>query len=93
MSASSSLSMSGAAAAPVSDFTLNPLSYQGLWLAVMTIPAFALLRIVAYENDCVGAAAVARKTRTPCAAHDLRRGVREVLRGETAVVADDDAAL
>ena len=47
MTASSSFNISGAAAAPVSDFTLKPLSGQGLWLAVMTIPALAFLRIVA----------------------------------------------
>ena len=47
---------------------MKPLSYQGLWLAVMTIPAFALRRMVAHEKDCVGAAAVARCTRTPRAA-------------------------
>ena len=37
----------GEAAEPVSSFTLKPLSVQGLWLAVMTIPALAFLRIVA----------------------------------------------
>ena len=68
MTASSSLSMSGAAAAPVSDFTLKPLSGHGLWLAVITIPALAFFRIVAYENDCVGAAAVERNTWMPWAA-------------------------
>src|SRR2546423_11676135 len=59
--------MSGPAAAPVSDFTLKPLSIHGLWLAVMTMPAFAFLRIVAHENDCVGDAVVARCTGMPCA--------------------------
>src|SRR5947207_15779940 len=60
MIASSSWSIAGPAAAPVSAFTLKPLSVHGLWLAVLTIPAFAFRRIVAQENDCVGAAAVAR---------------------------------
>src|SRR5438874_4157426 len=60
--------MSGPPAAPVSAFTLKPLSVQGLWLAVITIPAFAFLRIGAHENDCVGAAAVARYTFTSWAA-------------------------
>ena len=60
-------SMSGPAAAPVSAFTLNPLSIHGLWLAVMTMPAFAFLRIVAHENDWVGDAVVARWTGMPCA--------------------------
>src|SRR5258708_8145791 len=59
--------MSGPAAAPVSALTLKPLSIHGLWLAVMTIPAFAFLRIVAQENDCVGDAVVARCTGMPCA--------------------------
>src|SRR5258708_29856637 len=60
--------MSGPAAAPVSAFTLNPLSIHGLWLAVITMPAFAFLRIVAHENDCVGEAVVARWTGMACAA-------------------------
>src|SRR5256714_2947053 len=68
MIASRSLSIAGPPAAPVSAFTLNPLSVHGLWLAVITIPAFAFRRIVAHENDCVGAAAVARWTFTSCAA-------------------------
>src|SRR2546430_11010404 len=68
MTASSCLSTGGDAAAPVSSFTLKPLSVQGLWLAVITIPAFAFWRIVAYEKDCVGEAAVARKTWMPWAA-------------------------
>src|SRR6266576_3749122 len=67
MRASMAFSMSGPAAAPVSVFTLNPLSIHGLWLAVMTMPAFAFLRIVAHENDWVGDAVVARWTGTPCA--------------------------
>src|SRR5258705_12762809 len=68
MTASSSFSMSGAAAAPVSDFTLKPLSGHGLWLAVITIPALAFFRILADENDFVGAAALGKDTRMPCAA-------------------------
>src|SRR6266508_1913429 len=68
MIASSSFSIAGGAAAPLSVFTLKPLSVHGLWLAVMTIPAFALRRIVAHENDCVGAALDARCTFTPFAA-------------------------
>src|SRR5256714_2665493 len=68
MIASRSLSIAGPPAAPVSAFTLNPLSVHGLWLAVITIPAFAFRRIVAHENDCVGAAAVARWTFTSWAA-------------------------
>src|SRR6266581_3471330 len=68
MIASSSLSIAGPPAAPVSAFTLKPLSVQGLWLAVITIPAFAFRRMVAHENDCVGAAAVARCTFTSWAA-------------------------
>jgi hypothetical protein len=39
--ASRTASSSGPAAAPVGDFTLNPLSVQGLWLAVITMPAAA----------------------------------------------------
>src|SRR2546430_40141 len=68
MIASRSLSIAGPAAAPVSAFTLKPLSVHGLWLAVITIPAFAFRRIVAHENDCVGAAAVAGWTSASCAA-------------------------
>ena len=68
MIASSSVSIAGAAAEPVSVFTLKPLSVHGLWLAVMTIPAFAFRRIVAHENDCVGAALEARWTFTRFAA-------------------------
>jgi hypothetical protein len=47
MIASSSLMTAGDAAAPVSSFTLKPLSVQGLCDAVMTIPALAFLRMVA----------------------------------------------
>src|SRR5256886_8722574 len=68
MIASRSLSIAGPAAAPVSAFTLKPLSVHGLWLAVITIPAFAFRRIVAHEKDWVGAAAVARYTFTSWAA-------------------------
>ena len=68
MIGSISASMAGEAAAPVSALTLKPLSVHGLWLAVMTIPAFAFFRAVAQENDCVGAATEARWTFTPCAA-------------------------
>src|SRR5258708_36086401 len=68
MCAPTAFSMSGPAAAPVSAFTLNPLSIHGLWLAVMTMPAFAFLRIVAHEDDCVGGAVVAGWTGMPCAA-------------------------
>ena len=39
--ASMSERISGPAAAPVGDLTLKPLSVQGLWLAVMTMPAAA----------------------------------------------------
>ena len=41
MRASISASISGPAAAPLGDLTLKPLSIQGLWLAVMTMPAAA----------------------------------------------------
>src|SRR5437763_1691127 len=54
MIASSSWSIAGPAAAPVSAFTLKPLSVHGLWLAVITIPAFAFRRIVAHANGDAG---------------------------------------
>ena len=41
MTASMPGSMSAPAAAPVGDFTLNPLSVHGLCEAVITIPAAA----------------------------------------------------
>ena len=41
MVASRAARISGPAADPEGDFTLNPLSVQGLWLAVMTTPAAA----------------------------------------------------
>src|SRR5256885_13436371 len=53
MIASSSLSIAGPPAAPVSAFTLKPLSVHGLCDAVITIPAFAFLRIVAHEKDSI----------------------------------------
>src|SRR5438045_1614260 len=74
MIASSSLSIAGPPAAPVSAFTLKPLSVQGLCEAVITIPAFAFRRIVAHEKDWVGAAAVARCTFTSCAATTAAAG-------------------
>ena len=54
ISFSISPSISGPAAAPVGDFTLNPLSVQGLWLAVITMPAAALRCTTSNEDICVG---------------------------------------
>ena len=48
------LSRSGPAAAPVGDFTLKPLSIQGLWLAVITMPIAAPRITTSYEAICVG---------------------------------------
>ena len=56
MTASIAGSMSDPAAAPVGDFTLNPLSVHGLCEAVMTIPAAAPRCTTSYELICVGTA-------------------------------------
>jgi len=72
--ASIAVSISGPPAAPEGALTLNPLSTQGLWLAVMTIPAAAPRSTTSYELICVGTAWVAiatgmsRATRTSAAA-------------------------
>jgi len=62
------LSISPPAAAPVGAFTLNPLSVQGLWLAVMTIPAAEPRRTTSSEDIWVGTACVASATGMPRAA-------------------------
>ena len=56
MRASIAASISGPAAAPVGDLTLKPLSVQGLWLAVMTMPAAAPRWTTSNEDICVGTA-------------------------------------
>ena len=49
-------SISGPAAEPDGDLTLKPLSVQGLWLAVMTMPAEAPRSTTSYELIWVGTA-------------------------------------
>ena len=56
MPASMTASMSGPAAEPEGDLTLKPLSVQGLWLAVMTMPAAAPRSTTSYELIWVGTA-------------------------------------
>ncbi len=48
--------ISGPAAEPVGALTLKPLSVQGLWLAVIMIPAAAPRSTTSYEVICVGTA-------------------------------------
>ena len=83
--------MSAPAAAPVGALTLKPLSVHGLCDAVMTTPGRR-----AALHDLVGAHL---RRDAPCGdrdgdvarQEDLGRGRGEVLRGEAAVVGDDDA--
>ena len=55
-------SMSGPPAEPCGDLTLNPLSVQGLWLAVITTPAAAPRSTTSYELIWVGTAWAANAT-------------------------------
>ena len=48
--------MSGPAAEPLGDLTLNPLSVHGLWLAVITMPAAEPRSTTSYELIWVGTA-------------------------------------
>ena len=54
--------MSGPAAEPVGDLTLNPLSVHGLWLAVMTMPAAAPRSTTSSSYIWVGTAWLAKAT-------------------------------
>ena len=65
--ASMSVSISGPAAAPVGDLILKPLSVQGLWLAVITMPAAALRCTTSNEDICVGRACEANAIGMPWA--------------------------
>ncbi len=65
---SMTLSMSGPPAEPVGALTLNPLSVQGLWLAVMTIPAAAPRSTTSNELIWVGTACSANTIGMPWAA-------------------------
>ena len=60
-------SMSAPAAAPVGDFTLNPLSVHGLCEAVITMPAAAPRWTTSYELIWVGTATRPKATGMSCA--------------------------